>query len=144
MLEISSICLAGPGMVAKSYSQAIELQRPACAKLSADSLAGDCCNNKEIESTGNASDADSMSRSNPPGRTRTLNSCLHRRLLGGRGKKGSALLFLSFFALPSTKGYYGMGPFLDKTHPLCRRKYRQLMDRNKVRVKNMLLFSTLS
>lgn len=56
---------------------------------SADSLAGDRSNNKETESTGNASDADSRSRSNPPGKTRTLNGCLQGGLLFSwrKGKK---------------------------------------------------------
>lgn len=57
--------------------------------LSADSLAGEDSNNKETESTGNASDADSRSRSNPPGKTRTLHGCLQGRFLFSwrKGKK---------------------------------------------------------
>lgn len=93
LIKINSSCagclqylLGGAWVLANS---SVQVTKPSKTCLSADSLAGEHANNKETESTGNASDADSRSRSNPPGKTRTLNGCLQGRLLFSwrKGKK---------------------------------------------------------
>lgn len=70
--------------------------------------------------------------------------------LGGREKRLSldfplieGSWSLSFLAPPSSKGYHSMRP-LSENPPLPRRRQRQKMGRNKVRVKNMSLLSSLS
>lgn len=70
--------------------------------------------------------------------------------LGGREKRLSTdfpliegLWSLSFLAPPSSKGYHGMRS-LKENPPLPRRRQRQMTERNKVRVKNMSLLSSLS
>lgn len=70
--------------------------------------------------------------------------------LGGREKRLSLdfLLIegswsLSLLVPPSSKGYHGMRP-LKENPPLPRRRQRQTMGRNKVRVKNTSLLSSLS
>lgn len=153
LININSSCagsleylLGGTWVLANS---SVQVTKP----CPADSLAGEGSDNTETESTGNAWDADSRSRSNPPGKTRTLHVCLQGRLLFSwrKGKKTQPWLSInrivvSFF--PGTSFFQGLSRYgmrsLKENPSLPRRRQRQMMERNKVRVKNMSLLSSRS
>lgn len=149
MLEVCSICLEGPGSGQTLQCQWSSPPKPACQQIHWP-VTGPTIKRLEIQEMLQMLilGAEAILQGKP-GHWMAVSRedfCF----LGGREKRlslyfplieGSGLL--SFLESPSSKGYAGMRP-LKENPPLPRRRQRQIMGRNKVRVKNMLLLSSPS